>query len=178
MTPLGDFGATTLKPADAQTPNRQHSNTGETRTSLPCPRRNARRRREEEDARQGRARRESDDEDDAGYCMQSSFSRKVDAIDDRFAGLFESEKFALDPTDPRFRKPKPPSSSRRNGAAAWREEPRSPEKKARRETETRENAKKTATRKTRAARARACARWSKGEAEIEGGARERGSKRR
>jgi hypothetical protein len=30
----------------------------------------------------------------------------VDVSDDRFKGLFESEKFALDPTDPRFRETK------------------------------------------------------------------------
>ena len=60
-------------------------------------------------------RRESDDEDDDGapygenrFDGQSSKTsqEKVDVADDRFAGLFESEKFALDPTDPRFRETK------------------------------------------------------------------------
>ena len=48
-------------------------------------------------------RRESDDEDDEKSAPRT---KVVDVSDDRFAGLFESEKFALDPTDPRFRETK------------------------------------------------------------------------
>ena len=51
-------------------------------------------------------RRESDDEDDEGAPLRARGDvpkASVDVADDRFAGLFESEKFALDPTDPRFR---------------------------------------------------------------------------
>ena len=51
-------------------------------------------------------RRESDDEDDEGAPRTEKTNATVDVSDDRFAGLFESEKFALDPTDPRFRETK------------------------------------------------------------------------
>jgi hypothetical protein len=113
---LGDFGATRPKPVDAR--NGGTSTLGETQTSSAVSKKKSRKARLAEkkklrgkDAR----RRESDDEDDDGapygenrFDGQSSKTsqEKVDVTDDRFAGLFESEKFALDPTDPRFRETK------------------------------------------------------------------------
>ena len=111
---LGDFGATTrAKPVDARNVDTSTLGTlGETRTSSAVSKKKSRKARLAEkkktrgkDAR----RRESDDEDDDGapYGQSSKTSQqKVDVADDRFAGLFESEKFALDPTDPRFRETK------------------------------------------------------------------------
>jgi hypothetical protein len=114
---LGHLGATTrAKPVDAR--DVDASTLGETRTSSAVSKKKSRKARLAEkkklrgkDAR----RRESDDEDDDGapygddgrYGQSSKTSQqKVDVADDRFAGLFESEKFALDPTDPRFRETK------------------------------------------------------------------------
>ena len=114
---LGDFGATRPKPEVAAR-NGGTSTLGETQTSSAVSKKKSRKARLAEkkklrgkDAR----RRESDDEDDDGapygenrFDGQSSKTsqEKVDVADDRFAGLFESEKFALDPTDPRFRETK------------------------------------------------------------------------
>ena len=46
---------------------------------------------------------ESDDEDDVGNVTGKKGSVAVDVGDARFAGLFDSHKFALDPTDPRYK---------------------------------------------------------------------------
>jgi hypothetical protein len=115
---LGDFGATRPKPVDAR--NGGTSTLGETQTSSAVSKKKSRKARLAEkkklrgkDAR----RRESDDEDDDGAPpygenrfdgrkSSKTSQEKVDVADDRFAGLFESEKFALDPTDPRFRETK------------------------------------------------------------------------
>ena len=59
----------------------------------------------EKKAKNGKAARqlESDDEDDGGGLRDR---KTVDVADDRFAGLFDSHKFALDPTDPRYKETK------------------------------------------------------------------------
>jgi hypothetical protein len=49
---------------------------------------------------------ESDDEDDVGNVTGKKGSVAVDVGDARFAGLFDSHKFALDPTDPRYKETK------------------------------------------------------------------------
>ena len=103
-------------------------------------------------------RRENDDEVNGVRAVRGKSSKtsqqKVDVADDRFAGLFESEKFALDPTDPRFRETKA-ADVHRGGtrAAAWREEPR--DSPGEEEGETRaERAKKTRKKRRRGRRER------------------------
>ena len=174
---LGDFGATTrAKPVDARNVDTSTLGTlGETRTSSAVSKKKSRKARLAEkkktrgkDAR----RRESDDEDSGRRRARAGSHRKP------VSKKWTSPTIALPACSSRRSsrstrrtrgsgKPKPPSSSRRNargGVArraarlSWRRRRRGAK------TETREkNAKKTAARKTRAARAASrCARWSKG----------------
>ena len=111
---LGDFGATTRSnPVDAKKNGGTSTLGGETQngSSAVSKKKSRKARLAEKKKTRGKdaRRRESDDEDedDAPYGQSSKTSQeKVDVADDRFAGLFESEKFALDPTDPRFRETK------------------------------------------------------------------------
>ena len=117
---LGDFGATTRSnPVDAKKNGGTSTLGGETQngSSAVSKKKSRKARLAEKKKTRGKdaRRRESDDEDDDGapygenrFDGQSSKTsqEKVDVADDRFAGLFESEKFALDPTDPRFRETK------------------------------------------------------------------------
>ena len=91
----------------------------------------------------------------------------MDVADDRFAGLFESEKFALDPTDPRFRETKAATFIAEERARRRSEKSSASllekKKKTRENGDARKKREKNRTTKTRAARATSrCARWSKG----------------